>query len=48
MRVVDEAAEAGVKEVGCFYLGESFSNPELLIWAIGYTKTKGSLRIPDD
>ena len=40
MRVVDEAAESGVKEVGCFYLGESFSNPELLIWAIGYAKTK--------
>lgn len=40
MRVVDEAAAAGVQEVGCFYLGESFSNQELLIWAIGYAKSK--------
>jgi MoaA/NifB/PqqE/SkfB family radical SAM enzyme len=38
--VVDDAAAAGVQEVGCFYLGESFSNPELLVWAIGYAKTK--------
>ena len=40
MSVVDQAAKAGVKEVGVFYLGESFSNPELLIWAIGYAKTR--------
>lgn len=40
MQVVDEAAAAGVEEVGVFYLGESFSNPALLVWAIEYAKTK--------
>ena len=30
-----------LKEVGCFYLGESFSAIQsFLIWAIGYAKTK--------
>lgn len=55
-RVVDEAAAAGVREIGCFYLGESFSNPKLLAWAIEYAKSKvpyvflttnGSLATPE-
>ena len=30
--------EAGVEEIGCFYLGESFMNPRLLSDAIAYLK----------
>lgn len=54
--IVDQAAEAGVQEIAPFFLGESFSNPSLLIWAIEYAKkkipyvfltTNGSLAKPD-
>ncbi len=37
-RITKEMHEAGVEEIGCFYLGESFMNPELLVEAIRYLK----------
>ena len=37
-RVTREMREAGVEEVGVFYLGESFMNPRLLVDCIGYLK----------
>ena len=37
-RVTREMREAGVEEVGMFYLGESFMNPRLLVDCISYTK----------
>lgn len=37
-RITKEMREAGVEEIGCFYLGESFMNPELLIDAVHYLK----------
>ena len=37
-RVTREMREAGVEEVGCFYLGESFMNPRLLVDCIRYLK----------
>jgi MoaA/NifB/PqqE/SkfB family radical SAM enzyme len=37
-RVTREIREAGVEEVGMFYLGESFMNPRLLVDCISYTK----------
>jgi MoaA/NifB/PqqE/SkfB family radical SAM enzyme len=37
-RITREMREAGVEEVGCFYLGESFMNPRLLVDCIRYLK----------
>ena len=37
-RVTREIREAGVEEIGVFYLGESFMNPRLLVDCIGYLK----------
>lgn len=37
-RVTREMREAGVEEVGVFYLGESFMNPRLLVDCIRYLK----------
>ncbi|HSQ03116.1 MAG TPA: radical SAM protein [Burkholderiales bacterium] len=37
-RVTREMREAGVEEIGVFYLGESFMNPRLLIDCIRYLK----------
>ena len=37
-RVTREMREAGVQEIGCFYLGESFMNPRLLVDCIRYVK----------
>ena len=37
-RVTREMREAGVEEVGVFYLGESFMNPRLLVDCIDYLK----------
>lgn len=37
-RITTEMREAGVEEIGCFYLGESFMNPELLVKAIRWCK----------
>jgi MoaA/NifB/PqqE/SkfB family radical SAM enzyme len=37
-RVTREMREAGVEEVGVFYLGESFMNPKLLVDCIRYLK----------
>ena len=37
-RVTREMREAGVEEVGVFYLGESFMNPRLLVDSIAYLK----------
>ena len=57
-RITHEMADAGVEEIGLFYLGESFSNPELLIDACRWCKhdldmpyvfltTNGTLADPD-
>ena len=57
MRITKELKEAGVEEIGLFYLGESFCSPQLLIEAIRYLKqeidmpyvfltTNGSLATP--
>lgn len=57
-RITREMREAGVEEIGLFYLGESFSAPDLLIQAIDWCKqelifpyvfltTNGSLAKPD-
>lgn len=40
-RVTREMREAGVQEVGVFYLGESFMNPKLLVDCIAYLKSIG-------
>lgn len=55
-RVTREMREAGVQEIGLFYLGESFMAPKLLEWAVGHCKglgfpyvfltTNGSLATP--
>lgn len=37
-RITTEMREAGVEEIGCFYLGESFMAPELLVEAIRWCK----------
>src|SRR5262245_13565689 len=37
-RITREMREAGVKEIGVFYLGESFMNPRLLVACIDYLK----------
>lgn len=57
-RVTSEMREAGVEEIGVFYLGESFMNPGLLVEAIEWCKlalkfpyvfltTNGSLSDPE-
>jgi MoaA/NifB/PqqE/SkfB family radical SAM enzyme len=43
-RVTREMREAGVEEIGVFYLGESFMNPRLLVDCIAYLK--GELQMP--
>ncbi|HWI14583.1 MAG TPA: radical SAM protein [Burkholderiales bacterium] len=43
-RITKEMREAGVEEIGVFYLGESFMNPRLLVDCIRYLK--GELRMP--
>jgi hypothetical protein len=43
-RVTREMREAGVEEIGLFYLGESFMAPELLIEATAWVK--GELEFP--
>lgn len=40
-RITTEMREAGVEEIGVFYLGESFMAPESLIEAIGWCKSLG-------
>jgi len=57
-RITTEMREAGVQEIGLFYLGESFMAPELLINAIKWCKSitfpyvfltsNASLAYPDD
>lgn len=37
-RITTEMREAGVEEIGVFYLGESFMNPELLVKAVRWCK----------
>jgi len=37
-RITREMKDAGVEEIGCFYLGESFMNPGLLVKAVRYLK----------
>ena len=37
-RITREMREAGVEEIGVFYLGESFINPRLLVDCIAYLK----------
>lgn len=39
-RVTREMREAGVEEIGVFYLGESFMNPRLLVDCIAYLKSE--------
>lgn len=57
-RITTEMREAGVEEIGCFYLGESFTAPDLLTKAIRWCKrdlkfpyvfltTNGSLATPN-
>ncbi len=57
-RIVMEMREAGVEELGGFYIGESFMNPDFLVNAIYFAKhkakfpyvfltTNGSLATPD-
>lgn len=43
-RITTEMREAGVEEIGLFYLGESFMAPELLLDALKWVK--GELRFP--
>lgn len=38
MRITREMREAGIEEIGVFYLGESFMNPRLLVDCIRYLK----------
>ena len=40
-RITGEMYEAGVEEIGCFYLGESCAAPDLLVQAIGHVKAAG-------
>jgi len=37
-RITREMRDAGVTEIGVFYLGESFMNPRLLVDCVGYLK----------
>lgn len=37
-RITTEMREAGVQEIGCFYIGEPFMNPDLLVSAIRWCK----------
>lgn len=37
-RITKEMREAGVEEIGCFFIGESFLNPKLLVASIDYLK----------
>jgi hypothetical protein len=46
-RVTTEMREAGVQEIGVFYLGESFMNPRLLVDCIGFAKKELSARCFD-
>jgi len=57
-KIVLEMREAGVEEIGVFYIGESFMAPDLLVSAIDYAKnvagfpyvfltTNGSLAYPE-
>jgi MoaA/NifB/PqqE/SkfB family radical SAM enzyme len=39
-RITREMREAGVEEIGVFYLGESFMNPRLLVDCITYLKSE--------
>lgn len=39
-RITQEMREAGVEEIGVFYLGESFMNPRLLVDCIAYLKAE--------
>ncbi len=43
-KIAGELKRVGVQEIGLFYIGESFTNPELLIRAIQFLKTE--LEIP--
>lgn len=43
-RITAEMREAGVEEIGLFYLGESFTNPQLLVAACQHVKKE--LRFP--
>ena len=43
-RITREMSDAGVKEIGVFYLGESFMNPKLLVDCIAWLK--GELSMP--
>src|SRR3989338_7846073 len=38
-RITREMRDAGVQEIGVFYLGESFMNPRLLVDCIAYLKS---------
>src|SRR5512139_4179068 len=40
-RITGEMRDAGVEEIGLFYLGESTSNPELLVKALRHVKDLG-------
>ena len=42
-RITREMREAGVEEIGVFYLGESFMNPRLLVDCIRYLKREISM-----
>jgi hypothetical protein len=42
-RITREMREAGVEEIGVFYLGESFMNPRLLVDCIAYLKREISM-----
>lgn len=57
-RITAEMRDAGVEEIGCFYLGESFMAPDLLVQAVRWCKqtlhfpyvfltTNGSLCTPN-
>lgn len=43
-RITKEMREAGVEEIGVFFIGESFLNPKLLVAAVEYLKKE--LRMP--
>lgn len=43
-RITREMKDLGVEEIGVFYIGESFTNPKLLVRAIEFLK--GYLKIP--
>lgn len=42
-RIVMEMADAGVEEIGVFYIGESFMSPDLLVNAIYFAKHKAKI-----